>query len=312
MRALELDPMELGHHEAAITAAWVLARPDEIRALSARMLELFPDHPRAALLACDALGNVGDLDEALACTVETAARFADDPAIVTESYAAAGWFAETLGDTALALQLYQRATSDPLSALAVQRLEGDIDGLRRAAREALGRRSVPFEAFLADQLAGAGLVDEAIAVYGHAGLHDLWAGDSHRKAFLMHSTLRYLALLRARGRGDEAQPTLDRVLDLVDSMLKHGARSGAVRISGAKALALAGRPDEALEQTVLAADSPDALIPFLWIRNDAAFAEVARDPRIEAPLKRYQEEQARVRARLPETFKRHGLPWPPQ
>jgi TolB-like protein/Tfp pilus assembly protein PilF len=312
MRALELDPMDVGHHEAAITAAWIMARPDEVRALSARMLELFPDHSRAALLACDALVSVGDLAEALPCVLAVAAKYSGDPAIVAESYSAAGEIAEALGEAPLALELYRRGSGEPLAVLAVQRLEGDVDGLRRAAREALGRRSVPFEAFQADELARAGLVDEAIAVYGHAGLHELWAGDSHRKAFLMHSTLRYLALLKSQGRHAEAQPTLDRVLKQLDDMRRHGARSCGVRIAGAKAFALSGRPDEALEQVVLAADTPDALDAFVWIQDDAAFAELARDPRVAAPFTRLREEQARQRARLSESFKRHGLPWPPQ
>jgi hypothetical protein len=128
----------------------------------------------------------------------------------------------------------------------------------------------------------------------------------------MHSTLRYLALLESQGRNSEAQPTLDRVLKQLDDMRRHGARSCAIRIAGAKAFALAGRSDEALEQVVLAADAPDALDAFVWIQDDAAFAAVARDPRVEAPIERLREEQARMRARLPETFKRHGLPWPPQ
>ena len=272
MRALELDPMDIGHHEAAITAAWIMARPNEVRTLSARMLELFPDHPRAALLACDTRVHVGELDEALACALVAAARFSGDPDIVAEFHVAAGRIAEMLGDAALALRLYQRASGD---------------------------------------LARAGLVDEAIAVYQHAGLQELWAGDSYRKVFLMHSTLRYLALLKARGRGDEAQPTLDGVLRHLDSMRVHGARSCGVRIAGAKAYALSGRPDEALEQVVLAADTPDAQTAFQWIQDDAAFAEVARDRRVAAPIERLRQEQARTRARLPETFRRHGLTWPP-
>ena len=311
MRALELDPMDVVHHEAAITAAWIMGRPDEVRALSARMLELFPDHPRAALLACDARVHVGELDEALACALVATARFPGDPDIVAELHVAAGRIAEMLADAALALQLYQRASGDLLAAVAVKRLERDVESLRRAGREALGRRPIPFEALLADELARAGLVDEAIAVYQHAGLHELWAGDSHRKVFLMHSTLRYLALLKTRGRGDEAQPTLDSVLTHLDSMRRHGARSCGVRIAGAKAYALSGRPDEALEQVVLAADTPDAQTVFAWIQDDAAFAEVARDRRVAATIERLRQEQARTRARLPETFRRHGLTWPP-
>jgi tetratricopeptide (TPR) repeat protein len=40
MRALELDPMDLQNHVASIMAAWIMARPDEVRSLRARMLGL--------------------------------------------------------------------------------------------------------------------------------------------------------------------------------------------------------------------------------------------------------------------------------
>jgi len=78
-RALELDPMDLRHHSASITAAWIMAKPEDVRALTARMLKLFPDHPRARLIACEAFSYLGQPDEAVACAVAAAAQFARDP-----------------------------------------------------------------------------------------------------------------------------------------------------------------------------------------------------------------------------------------
>jgi hypothetical protein len=153
-------------------------------------------------------------------------------------------------------------------------------------------------------------VDEAIAAFRHSGLHEVWTSDTNSKPFLMHPTLRFVALLRARGFDEEAAPTLARVVDYVATMRRHGARSTGVHIASAKALAMAGQADAAYEQMVLAADRPDATRAFLWIEGDAAYAEMARDPRVAAVVQRLREKQTEARERLPETFRRHGLGWP--
>lgn len=311
MRALELDPTDIQHYHAAITAAWTLARPAEVRSLAARLREVFPDHPRAALLSCAAHSYVGESDEAMACALLAATRFAGIPPVVAQSYADAGAVAIDLGEDALARSLYERATDDPYAAIIAQRLNGDVEELRRVAREALEGRPSPFEAYLGDELAAAGLTDEAIAVYQHAGLQGVWTDDSYNKAFLVYATLRYLALLRAKGRDDDARPTLERITQWLGVMREHGARSGAVRMASAAALAMAGRPDEALEQAELATDTPDAPRLLGAMRDHAAFTELARDPRIEAPMQRLRDQQSRARARLPETLRRNDLPWPP-
>ena len=308
-RALELDPMDLQHHEASIIAAWIMVRPDEVRALTARMLKLFPDHPRARLIACEAFTYVGEPDEALACAIAAAGRFAADPSLAAETYGTAAWSAEELGDPALTLALLERA-GDAEAAVRLARLRGDVEVLRRAGADLLEKRPMPYNAFLVDELARAGLVDEAIAGYRHAGLHEVWSGEKGTKPFLVHPTLRFLALLRARGFDEEAAPTLGRVVDYLATMRRHGARSTGVHIASAKALAMAGQVDAAYEQLVFAADRPDATRAFVWIEDDAAFAELARDPRVATVEQRLREKQTRARERLPETFGRHGLDWP--
>jgi TolB-like protein/Tfp pilus assembly protein PilF len=308
-RALELDPMDLRHHSASILAAWIMARPDDVRALTARMLKLFPDHPRARLIACEAFMYVGQPDEAVACAIAVATTFADDPPLAAESYWLAGSLAD-LGDPALTLALVERAGGDEMATIRLARLRGDKGALRRAAAQRLERRSMPFNAGLADELARAGLVEEAIAVYRHSGLHEVWTSDTNSKPFLMHSTLNFVALLRAQGFDEEAAPTLARVVDYLATMRRHGARSASIHIANAKALALAGEADAAFEQMVFAADRPDALRVFAFVENDAAYAELARDPRVVALMERLRERQTQARERLPETFRRHGLDWP--
>ena len=73
---------------------------------------------------------------------------------------------------------------------------------------------------------------------------------------------------------------------------------------------MAGQPDAAYEQMVFAADRPDATRAFVWIEEDAAFAVLARDPRIATAMQRLRENQSQARERLPETFRRRGLDWP--
>jgi hypothetical protein len=100
------------------------------------------------------------------------------------------------------------------------------------------------------------------------------------------------------------------VVDYLATMRRHGARSASIHIANAKALALAGEADAAFEQMVFAADRPDALRVFAFVENDAAYAELARDPRVVALMERLRERQTQARERLPETFRRHGLDWP--
>jgi TolB-like protein/Tfp pilus assembly protein PilF len=309
-RALELDPMDLGHHNAAIMAAWIMAKPDEVRALTARMLKLFPDHPRARLIACEAYSYVGQPDEAVACAIAAASEFVADPPLVADTYAGAAWSAEELGDRALMIALLERAGDDVEASIRMARIRDDREALRRAAVALLEKRPIPFDALDAHELALAGLVDEAIDVFRRSGLHEVWSGDTNSKPFLMHPTLRFIALLRARGLDEEAAPTLARVVDYLATMRRHGARSTGIHIASAKALAMAGQADAAYEQMVFAADRPDATRAFVWIEGDAAFAELDRDPRIPTVVQRLREKQTQARERLPETFRRQGLDWP--
>jgi hypothetical protein len=70
----------------------------------------------------------------------------------------------------------------------------------------------------------------------------------------------------AAGPPCEAERHLALALPFIETIRQHGGRSFGLRLAGARAYALAGRRDEALEQLGIA-------------------------------------------ARLPETFRRHGLAW---
>jgi TolB-like protein/Flp pilus assembly protein TadD len=308
-RALELDPMDLQNHVASIMAAWIMARPEEVRSLRERMLRLFPDHPGAQRFYCETWAFVGQMDQVVACAVAVAARFAADPRVAAETY----WFgaleAEAQGETALASNLFARSGDSGMVRIRILRNRGDQEALRRAAAAALEERSLPHNAWLGDELAMAGLPDEAIAVYRHVGLHGVWTSDTNSKPFLMHSTLNLLALLIAQGLVEEAQPTLERVQDYLTTMRRHGARSASIHVASAKALALLDRSDEALEQMQLAAERPDATRAFRWM-GDTAFARVARDPRIDVVMRQIGDQQQAARARMPDAFRSQGLNWP--
>ena len=85
-----------------------------------------------------------------------------------------------------------------------------------------------------------------------------------------------------------------------------------MRLAAAKVYALAGRTDEALEQLALAVDALDSPFSATCTETDPALAKLSGDPRFKAQMKRLRDRQAELRARLPETFRRHGLAWPPE
>lgn len=86
-----------------------------------------------------------------------------------------------------------------------------------------------------------------------------------------------------------------------------------MHLGTAKLYALAGRTDEAIEQLGMAVEARDW--PFQTSAAtdaDPAFVELRRDPRFSAQVERLREREAQARARLPETFRRQGLDWPPE
>ena len=48
-----------------------------------------------------------------------------------------------------------------------------------------------------------------------------------------------------------------------------------------------------------------------WLEDDPVFRELKTDPRFKAHVDRMRARQAEIRARLPTTFRRYGLAWPP-
>jgi TolB-like protein/predicted Zn-dependent protease len=314
MRALDLDPMDPSIYPFAMVSAWILGRGDDIRAIVDRMLRLFPDSPATAYQQCNSRTWLGLPDETLACIEKARARFAENAEFATglDHLAAGTW--EALGDATRALRIYDRlAIDDPSVALDAMRLRRDAPALRRVADESLARPLGIFDWGIADALARAGLVEEAVAVHRHAGIAEVMDSDLSYKPMVLPGTIQLAALLKARGEIEDAQRLLAQTTALLETMRSHGARNSGVRLSTAKVYALAGRTDEAIEQFGLAVDTPD------WpeqtaasTESDPALAELSRDPRFMSQVKRLHDREAQARARLPETFRRQGLDWPPE
>ena len=308
MRARDLDPMDRTNHELAVISAWILGRGDELRAIVDRMLSLFPDDPAAARLACDSWSYLGAPDEILACTTQARARFPGKVEFGKELDSLDGSAWEALGDDAQALRDYERAGQTR----EVLRLRRDDAALRRLAADTLARRLTPFDWEIADVLARAGLTDEAIQIHRAAGIAEILESDLSFKPFVMHGVIQLVALLQMQGQSEDAQRLLAQATEFSETQRRHGARSSGVRLGAAKLYALAGRTDEALEQLALAVDAMDSPFSANHTETDPAFAELSRDPRFKAQMKRLRDRQAQIRARLPETFRRHGLAWPPE
>jgi TolB-like protein/tetratricopeptide (TPR) repeat protein len=314
MRALDLDPMDPTLYRFATLSAAILGRGDDVRAIVDRMLRLFPDSPAAAHEHCSSRRWLGFPDETLACVERARARFAENAEFVKSlDYLAAGTW-EAIGDDARAQRIYDRlAIDDPNVAIDAMRLRRDVPALRRLAQEALARPLSIFDWGIADALARAGLVEEAVAVHRHAGIAEVMDSDLSYKPMVLPGTVQLAALLKARGEIEDAQRLLAQTTALLETMRSHGARYSGVRLSTAKVYALAGRTDEAMEQLGLAIDTPE------WpeqtaatTESDPALAELRRDPRFESQVKRLRDREAKMRTRLPETFRHEGLAWSPE
>ena len=308
LRARDLDPMDLNNHEAVMMSAGALGRAEELRASVERMQSVFPDHPRATGLACQAWSQLGQPDEALACIAVGRATFADNAGFLAAMDELAGRASEALGDDTQALRFYERS-GEPLLAL---RLRHDVPGLEKAATEALAEPPSPFGGAPAYVLARAGLTSEALAVYRHAGTAALMASDQWFKIAVLHEVTQLVALLRMHGQPEEADRLLARLTVFAEALRSHGARNSYQRLYYAKVHALAGHEDAAIEQISLAVDALDSPFSAGTTETELEFDELRHDPGFKGQMKRLRARQAEIRARLPETFRSHGLDWPPE
>jgi tetratricopeptide (TPR) repeat protein len=229
---------------------------------------------------------------------------------------AAGGAWEVLGDRAEALRCYDRtAARDPGAAREAMRLRRDVAGLRKLAEETLARRVSLFDWFIADAAAQVGLNAEAIEIYRRGGMAEVMASDESFKPMVVHGAIQLVALLREAGEEEEARRLLDQVTEFNEAQRRHGGRVSGIHLGAAEVYALAGRTDEAFEQFALAVDAHDS--PSEWPTIERAYAEPAlaplrQDPRFEVQMDRLRQRQAQLRAQLPDTFRRHGLTWPPK
>jgi len=118
-----------------------------------------------------------------------------------------------------------------------------------------------------------------------------------------------VALLRLQGKTGDAERLLQQATAYSETMRRHGARAAPIRLHAARAYALGGRHDAALEQLGLAVRAMDVPFPAGPVENDLAFVDLRRDPDFKAQMTLLREKQAQSVARLPETFRRHGLEW---
>lgn len=310
MRALELDPMDPANHVAAVTAAWILGRRDDLRAAIERMQNLFPGHPGMATMACLSTLRLGEPDDALACVELERARVPARPAYIAMLDWLAGESCEAIGRNDWALAFYDRAASrNPDAALAAMRLRSDVAGLKQHVAEAHERQGAT--SISGQVLAGAGLLDEALALFRANGTDRLLDSDSPYKPMAVDEVLVLVAVLRQRGETAEADRLLARATEYSETMRRYGARAAVIRLHATRAYALAGRSDEAHEQFALAVnavDSPFALDP---IERDLTLEALRKDPRFQTQLQVVRDRQARAQARLQATFARHGLSWAP-
>ena len=313
LRARDLDPMELFNHASAIQSASILGRRDELRSSVDLMLRLFPDHPGAVMLSCSSWTRLGQPDEALACIELARSRFAGNSQVSANLDDLAGEAWSLMGDEARALKYLERAAAgNPDAPVDVLLRRRDVPALQRLGREALSRRpDLMGDAGVADALARVGLMSEAIEVYRHAGVPGILGSDLRFKVYVIHGVIQLVALLRMEGQREEAERILKQAIEFNETQRRHGGRSAGIRVAAAKLYALAGRPDDAVEQLALAADAMDAPSFMETLDDELEFTQLRKDERFQVQVKRVRQMQADARARLPDTFRRHGLSWPP-
>jgi hypothetical protein len=190
-------------------------------------------------------------------------------------------------------------------------LRSDAADLQRLAADARSGHLGPADWLIAVTLARTGLRAEALAIYRASGVADIFRTESNEKEYAMPGLAQMIALLQASGDSAEAERLLPLLLDFSETSLRHGARHYASHILRAQALTLAGRTDEALAQLKAAIDAPGSPFPSAVLETDPVFDEMKRNPRFKPQMDRLRTRQDDLRRRLPETFRRHGLAWPP-
>jgi hypothetical protein len=138
------------------------------------------------------------------------------------------------------------------------------------------------------------------------------ASDQWFKIAVLNEVTQLVALLRMHGQPEEADRLLARLTVFAEALHSHGARNSYQRLYYAKVHALAGHEDAAIEQISLAVDALDSPFSAATTETELEFEEIRRDPRFKAQMKRLRARQAKIRAQLPETFRRRGLAWPPK
>ena len=154
--------------------------------------------------------------------------------------------------------------------------------------------------------------EEALEIFRRCGMAGLAGTESAGVAFLMTGLAEMIALLQMQGEVEEAERLLPQLTAFTEKIDAHGAHSARWRYLHAQALALAGDSDAALERLGLAVDSMGMPWPVYYVENDPVFREFRTHPRFKAHVERMRFRQSQIRARLPKTFDRYGLAWPPK
>jgi TolB-like protein/Tfp pilus assembly protein PilF len=321
-RARKLDPMSFSANLMPIFAAALLGQRQTALANAKRLGAQFPDDPYAGDIECVAHQWVGEHDVALACAMSRMRGTSSEDGARAELQLLLGETWETLGNRSRALEHYDRSAAagptfrDVISGAAAARyaalrLRSNAADLQRLAADARGDHLGPADWLIADTLARTGLRAEALATYRASGVADIFRTESNEKEYAMPGLAQMIALLQATGEHAEAHRLLPLLLEFSETSLRHGARHYTSHILHARALTLAGRTDEAFEQLQAAIDAPGSPFPPALLETDPVFDDLKGDPRFKAQMARLRARQDDLQRRMPETFRRHGLAWPP-
>jgi TolB-like protein len=307
LRARDLDPMDHSSHYRAVHGAAFLGHREEVLAVVERMQTQFPADPDAATLTCQSWFLLGDYDEAAACLIRTMSEHAGNAPLVMDLSGWAGGAFMHIGEDALALRYYEQAGQE----LLVMHLRRDRPAMQHLARESLARDLYFTDCEIAEFLALGGMPEEALAIYRRCGMADITKTETGGVAFFMGGLAQMIALLQMQGDVEKAKQLLPELTKFTEKMTAHGADGSTWRYLHAQQLALVGRSDAALDRLGVAVDSLGMPWPVSFVEDDPVFRELRTDPRFKAHVQRMRVRQAEIRARLPKTFRRYGLAWPP-